>query len=128
MNPRPPHPSLLTSFRCASAGLLDVFHTQRNFRIHLSSAALALLLAAWLNLPRPQWPCLILVIGMVLSAEVFNTSAEILVDLTSPEYHPLAKRVKDVAAGAVLLAAMFAVIVGLLLLGPPLWARLASLF
>ncbi len=127
MNPHP-HPSLLTSFRCAGRGLLDVFRTQRNFRIHLAIAVLALLLAAWLDLPRPQWPCLILVIGMVLSAEVFNTSAEMLVDLTSPEYHPLAKRVKDVAAGAVLLAAMVAVIVGLLLLGPPLWARLQGLF
>jgi len=128
MNPRPPHPSLLTSFRCASGGLLDVFRTQRNFRIHLTIAALALLLAAWLRLPHQEWASLILVIGTVLSTEVFNTSAEVLVDLTSPEYHPLAKRVKDVAAGAVLLAAMVAVIVGLLLLGPPLWARLASLF
>ena len=127
MNPRP-HPSLLTSFRCAGEGLLDVFRTQRNFRIHLAIAALALLLAAWLNLPRQEWASLILVVGTVLSAEVFNTSAEMLVDLASPEYHPLAKRVKDLAAGAVLLAAMVAVIVGLLLLGPPLWARLALLF
>ncbi len=127
MNPHP-HPSLLTSFRCASRGLLDVFLTQRNFRIHLAIAALALLLAAWLRLPRQEWPCLILVIGTVLSAEVFNTSAEVLVDLASPEYHPLAKRVKDVAAGAVLLAAIIAVIVGLLLVGPRLWARLQGLF
>ena len=127
MNPHP-HPSLLTSFRCARAGLLDVFCTQRNFRIHLIIAALALLLAAWLRLPHQEWASLILVIGTVLSTEVFNTSAEVLVDLASPEYHPLAKRVKDVAAGAVLLAAVFAIIVGLLLLGPPLWARLQGLF
>ncbi len=127
MNPLT-HPSLLTSFRCAGRGLLDVFRTQRNFRIHLVIAALALLLAAWLRLPRQEWASLILVIGTVLSAEVFNTSAEVLVDLASPEYHPLAKRAKDVAAGAVLLAAIIAVIVGLLLLGPPLWARLALLF
>ncbi len=128
MNPRPPHPSLLTSFRCACRGLLDVIRTQQNFRIHLVIAALALLLAVWLRLPHQEWASLILVIGTVLSTEVFNTSAEMLVDLTSPEYHPLAKRVKDVAAGAVLLAATVAVIVGLLLLGPPLWARLALLF
>ncbi len=127
MNPHP-HPSLLTSFRCAYRGLLDVIRTQRNFRIHLVIAALALLLAVWLRLPHQEWPCLIISIGTVLSAEVFNTSAEVLVDLASPENHPLAKREKDVAAGAVLLAAVFAVIVGLLLLGPPLWARLVLLF
>ena len=127
MNPRP-HPSLLTSFRCAGEGLLDVIRTQRNFRIHLIIAALVFLLAAWLKIARQEWALLALIIGTVLSAEVFNTSAEMLVDLASPEYHPLAKRVKDLAAGAVLLAAMVAVIVGLLLLGPPLWARLALLF
>jgi diacylglycerol kinase len=67
---------------------------------------------------------LVLTIGIVLVTEIFNTAAEVLVDLVSPDYHPLAKQVKDLAAGAVLLSAMMAVVVGLLILTPPLLSRL----
>lgn len=126
MNPKP-HFSLLASFRFAGAGLWDVLRTERNFRIHLCVAGAVIAMGLWLGVSRQEWVGLLLCIGFVLLAEVFNTAAELLVDLASPTYHPLAKRVKDLAAGAVLLAAMIAVIVGLLLLGPPLLQRLGLL-
>ncbi|HPD41566.1 MAG TPA: diacylglycerol kinase family protein [Anaerolineae bacterium] len=123
MNPKP-HSSLLASFRFAGAGLWDVLYTERNFRIHLGVTAAVIAMGLWLDVSRQEWAGLLLCIGFVLVAEIFNTGAELLVDLASPTYHPLARRVKDLAAGAVLLAAMIAVIVGLLLLGPPLLLRL----
>jgi len=116
--------SLFASFRFASAGLWDVVRTQRNFRIHLGVTVTVIAMGLWLGVSRQEWASLFLSIGRVLVAEIFNTGAEVLVDLASPTYHPLAKRVKDLAAGAVLLSAMVAVVVGLLLLGPPLLQRL----
>ncbi len=118
--------SLIASFGYALQGLRFVLESQRNFRIHLLAALCAVLLAAWLRFSSTEWTALLLVIGMVLEAELFNTAAEVLVDLASPHYHPLAKQVKDVAAGAVLLAALVALLVGGLLFAPPLLARLGG--
>jgi diacylglycerol kinase len=116
--------NLIESFRFAFAGLWYALRTQRNTRLHLTIAATAVALGLWLGLPLTQWAVLVLAIGFVLVSEMLNTVAETLVDLISPGYHPLAKVVKDVTAGAVLLAAIVAAIVGLLILGPPLWVRL----
>jgi diacylglycerol kinase len=116
--------NLLESFRFAFAGLWYVLRTQRNVRIHLSIAAAVVVLGLWLDLSPNQWALLVLTISFVLMSEIFNTAIETLVDLVNPNYHPLAKVVKDVMAGEVLLAAITSVVVGLLVLGPPLWARL----
>jgi len=102
--------------------------TQRNARIHLSVALLVIALGLWLGLNRTEWAIIILTIGLVLAAESFNTVAEAAVDLATAEYHPLAKIAKDVAAGAVLLTAITAIVVGLLILGPPLWKTLLTMF
>lgn len=115
--------NILDSFRFAFSGLWHALRTQRNTRIHLSIAAAVVALGVWLNLPFTQWAILTLTVGFVLVGEMLNTMAETLVDLISPGYHPLAKIVKDVTAGAVLLTAIISVIVGLLVLGPPLWER-----
>ena len=115
--------NILESFRFAFSGLWHALRTQRNTRIHLSIAAVVVALGVWLNLPFTQWAILTLTVGFVLVGEMLNTMAETLVDLISPGYHPLAKIVKDVTAGAVLLTAIISVIVGLLGLGPPLWER-----
>ena len=98
--------------------------TQRNTRIHLAVAVAVAGLGLWLDLAPIQWAVLVLTIGVVLVSEMLNTVAETLVDLVSPGYHPLARVVKDVTAGAVLLAAIISIVVGLLVLGPPLWERL----
>ena len=95
--------------------------TQRNFRFHLAAALLVLLVASWLKVTLNAWAVLILTISNVLVVELINTAIEVMVDMVSPEYHPLAKNVKDLAAGAVLLVAMASVVVGLVILGPPLW-------
>lgn len=116
--------NLLESFRYAVAGLAYAWRTQRNTRIHLTVAAAVIVLGLWLKVSWTQWAVLALTIGLVLVGEMLNTVAETLVDMVSPGYHPLAKVIKDVTAGAVLLTAVFSVIIGLLVLGPPLWARL----
>jgi undecaprenol kinase/diacylglycerol kinase (ATP) len=115
--------NILDSFRFAVSGLWYALRTQRNTRIHLIVAAVVIALGVWLNLSPGQWAVLTLTIGFVLVSEMLNTVAETLVDLVSPGYHPLAKTVKDVTAGAVLLTAIVSVIVGLLVLGPPLWEK-----
>lgn len=112
------------SFRFAFSGLWYALRTQRNVRIHLIIAAGVVALGLWLGLSPTLWAVLALAIGFVLASEMLNTVAEALVDLVSPGYHPLAKMVKDVTAGAVLLASIISAIVGLLVLGPPLWAWL----
>jgi diacylglycerol kinase len=112
------------SFRFAFSGLWYALRTQRNVRIHLIIAAGVVALGLWLGLSPTRWAVLVLTIGFVLASEMLNTVAEALVDLVSPGYHPLAKMVKDVTAGAVLLASIISAIVGLLVLGPPLWAWL----
>ncbi len=113
----------LFSFKYAGEGLLHAVRTQRNFRIHLIATTLVVIVGLWLRLPLESWALLTLTIGLVLVVEMLNTAAETLVDLASPDYHPLAKQVKDLAAGAVLLAAIIAAIMGLIVLGPPLLAR-----
>jgi diacylglycerol kinase (ATP) len=115
--------NILDSFRFAFSGLWYALRTQRNTRIHLIVAAVVIALGVWLNLSPSQWAVLTLTIGFVLVSEMLNTVAETLVDLVSPGYHPLAKTVKDVTAGAVLLTAIVSVIVGLLVLGAPLWEK-----
>ncbi len=112
------------SLKHAAEGLLYAVHTQRNFRIHLVATILVIAVGFWLRLALVPWAILTLTIGLVLVTEMVNTAAEALVDLASPDYHPLAKLVKDVAAGAVLVTAMVAIVIGLLVLGPPLLALL----
>ena len=101
--------------------------TQPNARIHLAIACVVVVLGIWLGLSITEWAIITLAIGLVLVAEAFNTVAEALVDLATAEYHPLAKIAKDASAGAVLLMAVAAVVVGVLILGPPLWRALLAM-
>jgi diacylglycerol kinase len=117
----------LDSFRHAFGGLWHAIKTQRNMRIHLAIAGAVLVLGLYLQVDWLEWAVLALTIGFVLVAEMFNTVAEAAMDAATPYYHPLVKTAKDVAAGAVLLTSIIAVLVGLLILGPPLWAKVASL-
>jgi diacylglycerol kinase len=103
-----------------------VLRTQPNAWIHAIATASAIVLGLWLRLSRIEWAILTLTIGLVWTAEFINTALEAAVDLASPDIHPLAKIGKDVSAAAVLVAAIISVVIGLLVLGPPLWARLAG--
>jgi len=112
--------SVAASFRYAFAGLRYLLWTQRNAKIHTAIGLAAIVLGLLLNLDRYEWLTLTLTIAIVLAAEGVNTALEAVVDLASPNYHPLAKIAKDVGAGTVLLTAFAAVIVGLLLFLPRL--------
>jgi diacylglycerol kinase len=119
--------SRIRSFRHAFAGAWYVLRTQKNAWIHLVIMTIVILLAAWLRLSLFDWSVLVIAIGIVWLAEFLNTSIEAIVDLISPQRHPLAKVSKDVGAAAVLITAFTSVIVGLLLIGPPLWAKIQAL-
>jgi len=112
------------AFRYAFAGWRHVLRTQPNAWIHAAASVLVLLLSAWLQLKGSELALIITAIGMVWMAEFLNTALEAVVDLASPQQHNLARVSKDVGAAAVLIAALCAVMIGLLVLGPPLWARL----
>ena len=116
--------SRLASFAHAFAGLVHVLRTQRNAWIHACASLAVITLAAWLRLGTIEWGLLILAMGLVWMAEFINSALEATVDLASPEAHPLARVGKDVGAAAVLIAALAAASIGLLVLGPPLAARL----
>lgn len=119
--------SRVVSFRHAFRGWHYVLQTQKNAWIHSAIATVVFVLGIWLRLPARDWAVLILTTAVVFAAEFLNTAVETVVDLASPEFHPLAKIGKDVGAAAVLVAALAAILIGLLLLGPPLWAKLMFL-
>lgn len=114
--------SLIASFRYAFSGLRHLLWTQRNAKIHSAVGLLAVALGLLLGIDRYEWLALLITITIVLAAEGVNTAIEAAVDLASPSYHPLAKVAKDVGAGTVLLTAIAAVLVGLVLFVPHLWA------
>jgi diacylglycerol kinase (ATP) len=103
------------SFRYALDGILHGFRAQRHMRFHFIVAVLALLAGVVYGLTRAELLVLLFSIALVLITEMFNTAVEAVVDLVTQSYHPLAKHAKDVAAGAVLVAALNAVVVGLIL-------------
>lgn len=114
------------SFRHAFDGIRHVVCTQRNARIHLAVALGAIMMGLYVGLARVEWAVVALTIGAVLAAEWFNTVAEVTIDLCTTEPHPLAKTAKDVAAGAVLVAAIAAVLVGFLVLLVPFVQKVLS--
>jgi undecaprenol kinase len=116
--------NLIESFQHAFAGLGRALRSQRNVRIHVSIAITVIILGLVLNLEPIDWAIITITIAFVFVSELFNTVVEVIIDLVTTEYHPLAKQAKDIAAGAVLASAIAAVVVGLLVLGPPLLRRL----
>ncbi len=119
--------SRIASFRYAFQGWHYVLRTQRNAWIHSFIATAVFIVGLWLRLSPKDWAIIVLTAAFVFTAEFINTAIEAVVDLASPEHHELAKVAKDVAAGAVLVAALAAILIGLLILGPPLWQKLTSL-
>jgi diacylglycerol kinase len=111
---------LLRSFGYAFKGLSYAYSTQLNFRIHLVIMAIALLLGWYLHISANEWLWVLLCITMVLAAELLNTSIETLTDMVSPGYHEKAGHVKDVAAAAVTITAIFALIAGCIIFIPRL--------
>ncbi|UPM55631.1 diacylglycerol kinase family protein [Gottfriedia acidiceleris] len=110
--------SLFKSFGFAFSGIFNVIKNERNIKIQLFAALISIGLAFYLHISRIDWLILLLIITIVISLELVNSSIEAVVDLASPNKHPLAKKAKDVAAGAVLIAAIVSIIIGALLFFP----------
>lgn len=106
------------SFAHASRGIYVFIKATPNAIVHLIIFTIAILMGIFFGIERTEWLFLIFAGGFVLTAEAFNTAIEIDINLTSPEYHPYAKDTKDVAAGAVLVAAVTAAIIGLVIFVP----------
>jgi diacylglycerol kinase (ATP) len=116
---------LPASFRYAAQGLAYGFRSQRNFRIHVVTGAVVFALGLGLGLPPAQLAVLVLTVAAVLVLELINTATEAVVDLAiGRQFHPLARIAKDCAAAAVLVAALASLLIAVLLLAPPLAARL----
>lgn len=112
--------SLFAAFADAADGLVHAVAEQPNFRIQLVLAAIAIVLAFVLRFDSMQWIVLILTIGFVLAAELFNTCLEHVVDLIMPDTHPLARAAKHAGAAAVLASSIAAAVVGIVLYGQAL--------
>lgn len=115
------------SFRYAGKGIVALFRYENNARIHLIAALLVLAAGLFFRVSLSEWGLLITQIVLVWVAEAFNTALEKLCDLVSPNYHPLVKSVKDLAAGGVLLVAMGAALVGALIFLPKIILLLKTL-
>jgi len=111
----------------AWAGIRHTIRTQRNMQIHLVFAVLVIGAMWWLEIPRGDRLLVFFAIGLVFALETLNTAIEAAVDLITTERHPLAKVAKDAAAGAVLIAAITAVLIGLYVFGPPLWTLVKTM-
>ena len=107
-----PKISLLQSFTVAFHGFWTLICNERNFRLHLFASVLVITCCFFFEVTKSDWLVILLLIGLVLSVEALNTAIEYVCDLIVPEYHPMVKKIKDVAAAAVLLTAFIAVIIG----------------
>ena len=119
--------SRLKSIKHATAGWWHVIRTQKNAWVHTAATFLVIGLAIWLHLSSQDWAILLISIAIVWAAEFLNTALEIVVDLASPELHPMAKAGKDVGAASVLIASTTAAIIGVLIMGPPLWIKIRTI-
>lgn len=111
---------LTNSFKYAFEGILQAYVGEQNLKIHTVIAILVIIFGFILKISYTEWLVCLVLIGLVLMAEFFNTSIEYLVDLTSPEIHPLAKATKDTASAGVLMMAIISAIIGLIIFIPKL--------
>jgi len=109
---------LVKSFAYAWAGITSCFKSESNFRIHLIAAIAAIIFALLLNLAATEWIAICFCIAFVLTMEMMNTAIEKLCDMVHAEQHPVIKKVKDIAAGAVLLSALCSLIIAAIIFLP----------
>jgi diacylglycerol kinase len=116
----------LNPFRYALEGIAEALATQRHLRVHVVVAALVTLFGILLRLSRVDLALLLMAIALVVIAELLNSAVELAVDLASPTLNPIARRAKNIAAGAVLLAAFASAVIGVLTLAPPLFRAVVA--
>ena len=113
------------SFACALRGIAALLKSEVHARIHLAATVAVLVLGWWLDINAGEWMAVFLSIGLVWTAEALNTAIEYVADLAHPDEHPEVKKLKDLAAAAVLFASIAALVVGLIVFGPHLCATCA---
>ena len=111
---------LYKSFGYAFQGIFNTIRTERNIKIHCAAAILVTIFGIWLQISKTEWMICFILFGLILAPELVNTAVEATVDLFTEERKPLAKKAKDAAAGAVLVAAIFAAVIGILIFIPKL--------
>lgn len=116
MNPRQEYKKLKNSFKYAKEGFISSFKTERNMKIHVFAAILVVIIGIILKLSVIEWAIFIILIGLVISAELFNTAIETIVDMICPERNDNAKLVKDISAAAVLVMAICSAIIGIMVI------------
>lgn len=115
------------SLRCALTGVRVMLASQHNAWIHAAATVVVVGVGLYFRVTRAEWCWIILAIIAVWTAEALNTAFEFLTDVASPEFHPLAADAKDVAAGAVLIAAVGSALIGIIIFAPYLLAKMSSL-
>ena len=111
---------LYKSFGYAFQGIFNTIRTERNIKIHCAAAILVTIFGIWLQISKTEWMICLILFGLILALELVNTAVEATVDLFTEERKPLAKKAKDAAAGAVLIVAIFAAVIGILIFIPKL--------
>lgn len=116
----------IRSFGYAGHGIRQVFGSEPNMKIHVLISMLVIICGFVFSISITEWMFCLLCIGLVFGMEMMNTAIENVVDLASPNIHPLAKKAKDIAAGAVLICAIISAIIGLLIFAPKGWMMVQS--
>ena len=111
---------LYKSFGYAFQGIFNTIRKERNIKIHCAAAILVTIFGIWLQISKTEWMICFILFGLILALELVNTAVEATVDLFTEERKPLAKKAKDAAAGAVLIVAIFAAVIGILIFIPKL--------
>ena len=109
MNSKQEYKKIINSFKYAIEGFVSSFKTERNMKIHIMAMIIVIALGIFMKLNKIEWCIITIAIVMVISAELFNTAIETVVDMVSPQKNPQAKLVKDIAAAAV---------IGIIIFGP----------
>jgi diacylglycerol kinase (ATP) len=116
MKQRPP---LIKSFKYAFEGIFNCIRAERNIKIHITAAMLVTIAGAVLHISKTEWLICLLLFGLIIGLELMNTAVEAVVDLAADgKWYSLAKKAKDTAAGSVLIASIFAAIIGLIIFLP----------
>lgn len=111
----------LKSFRYAFNGFVLLLRDEHNARLHVAAALIAILAGLWFGISPVEWVAIIVCIGMVISAEAFNSAIESLADRFGPERHPLIGKAKDIAAAGVLVLALASLVTGMIIFIPRIW-------
>lgn len=120
--------NLIESFKTAFQGIWYTFVKERNMKIHVTAAILVILLSLWLKVSKLEFAILCLTVSVVVCFELINTAMEVMVNIIVDVYHPKAKIIKDVSAGAVFVSALFSIIIGFIILYDKLLHKIELFF